>query len=155
MDSLSKEDVAFGLKVVATLSTGFFSGGCAFAGFDALPAFMTLDGPNSLKAMKEMLTNSSPMPITIVVGAASAAGAYFLTRGTSKEDAGWLAGAALFGAVLPYTGMVIVPMNSRVWKDEVPPSEAPSLMKHWLNMHWIRTAVTLGLFGYFTYKLAQ
>ena len=155
MASLSKDDVALGLKVVATLTTGFFSGGSAYAGYAVQPAVMALDGPNSLKAMKHVLTNSSPMPVTIIVGTASATGAYLLTRGTSKEDIGWLVGAALFGAVLPYTSMIIMPMNSRVWKDEVPPSEVQSLMKHWLNMHWIRTAAALGIFGYFTYKLTQ
>ena len=146
MASLSKDDVALGLKLVETLTTGFLSGGSAYAGFAVQPAVMALDGPNSLKAMKHV-------PVTVMVGTASAAGAYFLTHGTSKEDVGWLVGAALFGAVLPYTSMIIMPMNSRLWKDEVPPSEVQSHMMHWLNMHWICTAANLGVFGYFTYKL--
>ena len=143
------------LKIISTMSAGFFSGGCAVIAFCTQPAILDLDDKTALVATQKILPRARPMPLSVILGTASSFGAYVLSRQNGKGDLAWLAGAIVFGATLPYTAVLIGPINGSILKDEVAESDARRLLAKWLNYHWIRTVAIFGLFGFYTYTLAK
>jgi len=60
----------------------------------------------------------------------------------------WLIGGVLVGASVPFTLLVMMPVNNRLLDEKAPPTpdEAVLLLKHWGRLHWIRNILsTLGL----------
>ena len=146
---------ALALKIISTMSAGFYSGGCAAIAFCTQPAVLDLDDKTALLATKKMLARARPLPLSVILGTASSFGAYMLTRQTGKGDPAWLAGAIIFGATIPYTVLLFGPINGPISKDEVAEGDARPLLTKWLNYHWVRTFAIFGLFGFYTYTLAK
>ena len=152
---ISKEDVVQGLKIAATLATGMYAGGVAYSLYSSQPAAMSLDGGSAAKYMKQNLKNAGPLRTMISLGTVSSAAAYFLSRGTPKEDVAWIVGSCCYAALIPFTGFVIFPINNKFLHDEVGADDAKGLMERWLTYQKVRTAVGFGVFACFAYKLLK
>jgi hypothetical protein len=84
---------------------------------------------------------------------AAAGTARWLTGG----GVGWLVGAVLLGAVVPFTALVIFPTNHRLLDaslDKASP-EAGALLARWGRLHAMRTVLSLVAFASFLILLGK
>jgi hypothetical protein len=53
----------------------------------------------------------------------------------------WLIGALLLGAVIPFTLLIIKPVNDRLLASDLDPhsAEIPVLLARWGTLHWVRS----------------
>jgi hypothetical protein len=139
-------------KILAVTSCGIFSGAALYVTLVEHPARMecgtqlaaTQFGPSYRRAaiMQALLT---------VVGSLLAALVW--VRGGS---AAWLAGAALFVSIVPYTLLVILPTNKRLLDTSLDRSSlhTRALLVRWSYLHVVRTVVGLVAFIFFLYLIA-
>ena len=68
----------------------------------------------------------------------------------------WLAGAALFVTIVPYTLLVILPTNKQLLDASLDRSSnrARALLVRWGYLHSVRTVVGLATFVLFVYLIA-
>ena len=68
----------------------------------------------------------------------------------------WLAGAALFVSIVPYTLLVILPTNKQLLDASLDRSSnrARALLVRWSYLHAVRTVVGLATFVLFAYLIA-
>eukprot|EP00794_Sanderia_malayensis_P020032 gene20032-21996_t len=153
MAFLAKDDVILGLKVLSTVSAGIYAGGISFIAYAAMPAARSLRSSCLLKVNKAVFPRCGPLPLTHAISTLSATGVYFASG--DKDECGWLGGALAMGSLIPYTFLLIFPVNKRVMDGEVADDDAPALFQTWSNYHALRTAVAGGVFIFFAYKLAK
>ena len=131
------------LKVIATLSAAFFAGGGLFVSMVLYPAIMT-DMTSAVVQFGSMYRHAAPWQgSNAIVCLLSAAIVSALTG-----DWWWVIGGLLVGASVPFTLLVMMPVNSRLLDEKAPPTpdEAVSLLKHWGRLHWVRNILsTVGL----------
>ncbi len=122
--------------------------------YGAMPAARSLRASCNLKVCKSVIPRCSPLPVTHTLSALAAAGVYAVSYAGPKDEVGWLGGAAIMGALIPYHVALISPIKKRVLAGEVAEEDVPAVMETWSNYHLCRTLVASGVFLYFAYKLA-
>jgi uncharacterized membrane protein len=139
-------------KILVVICCGIFSGAALYVSLVEHPARMecgtqlaaTQFGPSYRRAaiMQALLT---------VVGSLLAALVW--VRGGSVA---WLAGAALFVSIVPYTLLVILPTNKQLLDVSLDRSSnrARALLVRWSYLHAVRTVVGLATFVLFVYLIA-
>jgi hypothetical protein len=139
-------------KILAVTCCGIFSGAALYVTLVEHPARMecgtqlaaTEFGPSYRRAaiMQALLT---------VLGSFLAALVWI--RGGSVA---WLAGAALFVSVVPYTLLVILPTTKQLLDTSLDRSSqhARALLVHWSYLHAVRTVVGLAVFVFFLHLIA-
>jgi len=95
------------------------------------------------------------MPLSIVVGSLASAAVYAISVQNGKRDTSWLIGSGILALIIPQTVIFIGPINNRVRNEEIEDDNAPDELGRWQFHHLIRTAATIGLFAFYTYKLAR
>jgi hypothetical protein len=75
------------------------------------------------------------------VGLALAATAFAVALWLSTGRWGWLAGALLIVAVIPYTLLAIMPTNRRLLAG-APPADAQALLTRWGRLHAVRSVLS-------------
>jgi hypothetical protein len=139
------------LEFLSLVSTGLFAGAAAYITFVEHPARMSCG--TQLAA-----TEFGPSYHRATVMQASLAALAVLTGvGTwlSGASIGWAAGAALIGAVIPITLVIILPVNKRLLASELDKNstEARVLLEKWAKLHAVRTVLSVGAFFLFAYLL--
>jgi uncharacterized membrane protein len=139
-------------KILAVTCCGIFSGAALYVTLVEHPARMecgtqlaaTQFGPSYRRAaiMQALLT---------VVGSLLAALVWVRDGSTA-----WLAGAALFVSVVPYTLLDILPTNKQLLDASLDRSSqhARALLVRWSHLHVVRTVVGLVAFIFFLYLIA-
>jgi hypothetical protein len=131
------------IKVIATLSAAFFAGGGLFVSMVLYPSIMT-DMASAVSQFGNMYRHAAPWQ-------GSNAIVCFLSAETVSALTGdwwWAFGGLLVGASVPFTLLVMMPVNNRLLAEKSPPipDEAVALLKHWGRLHWVRNILsTLGL----------
>ena len=131
------------LKVIATLSAAFFAGGGLFVSMVLYPAMVT-DMASAVYQFGNMYRHAAPWQ-------GSNAIACFLSAAIVSALTGdwwWVIGGLLVGASVPFTLLVMMPVNNRLLDEKAPPTpeKAAPLLKHWGRLHWVRNILsTLGL----------
>ena len=72
-----------------------------------------------------------------------------LARWGTVGGIGWLIGGLLFGAVIPFTLIVISPTNKRLFDLDLTSSEVGPLLDRWGALHAVRSAASLVAFVLF------
>jgi hypothetical protein len=131
------------LKLIATLSAAFFAGGGLFVSMVLYPAIMT-DMASAVAQFGRTYDRAAPWQGFNAIASLLAAVIVSALTG----DWWWAIGGLLVGASIPFTLLVMMPVNNRLLDERAPPNpdEAVSLLKHWGRLHWIRNVLsTLGL----------
>lgn len=87
-----------------------------------------------------MYRRAAPMQASLaLVGSVSGLAAWLTGLGV-----GWLAGALLPGFVIPFTLLVLKPVNDKLMSPDLDPSspEAADLLERWARLHWVRTGTS-------------
>ena len=131
------------LKIIATLTAAFFAGGGLFVSIVLYPAIMT----NMVSAVTQfgnMYRHAAPWQGSNAIVCLVVA----VTLSALTGDWWWAIGGLLVGASVPFTLLVMMPVNNRLLDENTPPigDEAVSLLRHWGRLHWVRNVLsTLGL----------
>jgi uncharacterized membrane protein len=72
-----------------------------------------------------------------IVGFLAGAGVWLLGGGLL-----WLIACLLIGAVVPFTLIIIMPINQRLLTSPLSATEAPELLERWGKLHSIRTLLS-------------
>jgi|SRR6266851_5257449 hypothetical protein len=131
------------LKIIATLTAAFFAGGGLFVSMVLYPAIMT-DTASALVQFGRTYERAAPWQGSNAIICLLAT----LIVSALTGDWWWAIGGLLVGASVPFTLLVMMPVNNRLLDEKAPPNpdEAVSLLKHWGRLHWVRNILsTLGL----------
>jgi hypothetical protein len=125
-------------ELIATLAAALFAGAALYVNLVEHPARMTLGPAAALAEFAPSYQRGTNMQATLAV-AGCVAGVVAWVLGAPR---GWLVGACLLGAVVPFTLIVIFPTN-RALLAKPGDSEASRLLARWNRLHAVRTALSL------------
>ena len=131
------------LKVIATLSAAFFAGGGLFVSMVLYPA-ITTEMTSAVTQFGNMYRRAAPWHGSNAIICLLAAVSVSALTG----DWWWAIGGLLVGASVPFTLLVMMPVNNRLLDEKAPPipDKAVALLKQWGRLHWVRNILsTLGL----------
>jgi hypothetical protein len=131
------------LKVIAILSAAFFAGGGLFVSIVIYRAIM-MDMASAVALFGRIYNKAAPWQGSNAIVCLVAA----VIVSALSCDWWWAIGGLLVGASVPFTLIVMMPVNNRLLDEKAPPipAEAVSLLKHWGRLHWVRNILsTLGL----------
>jgi len=125
-------------ELIATLAAGLFAGAALYVNLVEHPARMTLGPAAALAEFAPSYKRGTNMQASLAV-VGSVAGVLAWLLGAPR---GWLVGACLLGAVVPFTLIVIFPTNRALLAG---PGErdASRLLARWNRLHAVRTALSL------------
>ena len=129
------------LQFVATLCCTIFAGAAIYINLVEHPARMGCSTQIAATVWAPSYKRATLMqaPLAIVSFLAGAA-SWLLGGGT-----GWLVGAIIIGAVVPFTLLVIMPTNNQLLapgRDLASP-ETRALLQRWAQLHWVRSVLGL------------
>jgi hypothetical protein len=137
------------LEVLATLSAGLFAGAAIYINFVEHPARMEC---GTAAALTEFVP--SYRRAAIMQGALAAAGLVSATAAwLSGSSLGWLIGGVVLGAVIPFTLIVILPVNKQLLDSAVKNDSelASKLLVRWGRLHAVRSLLGLTSFLIFLF----
>ena len=109
--------------------------------------------------MRSILQRSYIMPICSLLSASSSLAVYLKTRGTFMEDSFWLFSSGIMFALIPYTNLLIGPINLqfRVKDEEFDGDDDKwaELLSDWLTFHTPRALISFALFTVGVCKLVN
>lgn len=128
-------------EFVATLSTTLFCGAAIYINLVEHPARMGCDTKTAAMVWAPSYRRATVMQATLaILGFVGGTAAWWTSGHTS-----WLAGAALIGAVVPFTFLVIMPTNQKLLESgrDLASSETRMLLEKWAKLHAVRSALSL------------
>jgi hypothetical protein len=138
-------------KILAVTCCGIFSGAALYITLVEHPARMDCGAQLAATQFGPSYRRAAIMQALLdVVGSLLAALVW--VRGGSAP---WLAGAALFVSIVPYTLLVILPTNKLLLDASLDRSSnrARALLVRWSYLHAVRTVVGLVAFVLFVYLI--
>ncbi len=136
-------------KLLATFCCGVFFGAALYISLVQHPAALEIGDEFAARFFRPMYRRAARLQASLaLVGCASASVAWL-----SGAGALWLAAAVLIGSVVPFTLIVIKPVNDALLQNRDAASEVAVLFTRWGYLHWARTvasglAFLLCLIGY-------
>jgi hypothetical protein len=133
------------LTLIATLSAGLFAGAAVYITLVEHPARIECGTAAALAEFAPSYRRATRMQASLaVVGCVTAIGAWLLDAGSA-----FLAGGLLLGAVVPFTLIVLYPVNGRLLDPALVPSspEASALLAQWARLHAVRSLLGLLAFA--------
>jgi hypothetical protein len=130
---------------LATLATGVFAGAAVYVSLVEHPARMTGDAAHALLQWRPSYQRGAKMQASLAVAGTALAALAWHATGTRT----WLAGAICLGAAIPYTLLVMMPVNARLKSDHLDPSsdDAKALLERWGRLHAFRSFLGLVAFA--------
>jgi hypothetical protein len=138
-------------SLLATLATALFAGAASYINLVEHPARLSCGTAAALQEWRPSYKRATVMQGSLAVaGTLLAVAAWW-----SGAGAIWLLGAIALGAVVPYTLIVMFPVNKRLARSDLDPAspEALTLLQTWGRLHAIRTV--LGLFASVVFVTAR
>ena len=129
------------LKVIAVLSASLFAGAALYINVAEQPARLVLETSSAARqwapSYKRATWLQAPLALLSFFAGASL---WFWGAG-----AGWLLGALLIGAVVPFTFIGIMPTNHRLLSPglDLNSHETRALLVSWGRLHAVRTVLSL------------
>jgi Anthrone oxygenase len=123
-------------KLVATFCCGVFFGAALYISLVQHPAGLETGADFATRFFPPMYRRAAILQGSLaLVGCASAIAAW-LSRGGRL----WLVIAVLIGSAVPFTLIVITPVNDALFQGkELAPAELGTLLVRWGYLHWART----------------
>ena len=126
------------LQFLATLSTALFCGAAIYINVAEQPSRRSLDGQSAAAQWAASYKRATWMQAPLaVVGFVAGVGVWLLEGGLL-----WLIAGLLIGAAVPFTLIVIMPINQRLLGRSVNPTQIPELLERWSRLHGIRTVLS-------------
>ncbi len=125
------------IEFFALFLCGTFFGAAVYISIAQHPATMKAGMPFAAKFFPPMYGLAAPMQIASAVGGTLAGVAQWFLGGSIL----WIVGAVLLLFVIPYTVLVLKPINDQLLdaNSERTDSEIESLLNQWAPRHWIRS----------------
>ena len=127
--------------VLAVLCTGIFAGAAAYVTLVEHPARIEGGAAFALAQFGPSYRRAAVMQASLaVVGCAAALLAWLAGAGGA-----FLVGGLLLGALVPFTLLVIYPVNTRLLDPALAatPAEADGLLVRWARLHAVRSGLSL------------
>ncbi len=151
--SESKGIVTALAELIATLSSGLFTGAAVYINLVEHPARMQT-------GIRPALTEFAPSYHRATVTQVSLAIAGFLSglvAWRSRSDARWLIGGGLLVSVIPFTALVIMPTNKKLLDPETVNDldQAEKLLTRWGRLHAVRSVLSSASLLTFLFLLGE
>lgn len=129
---------AQGAELLATFCCAVFFGAAAFISLVQHPAAIETGSEFAVRFFAPMYQRASIMQASLAVaGTIASLAAYFLGSGRI-----WLVAAVLMISVIPFTLLVMEPVNHQLKVIEPSADRAVELLVRWGHLHWFRTAAS-------------
>ena len=126
------------IALVATFSCGVFFGASLYISIVQHPAALETGNEFAARFFRPMYRRAAVLQATLAIVACVAAFAAWL----GGADHLWLGSAILIGSVVPFTVIVIKPVNDALLQNGDVTLEIGSLLKRWGSLHWARTVAS-------------
>jgi uncharacterized membrane protein len=125
-------------EVLAIFCFGVFFGAAVYISLVQHPAALETGGEFATRFFAPMYGRASVMQASLaVVGTVASLIAYFLGEGRA-----WLLAAVLIISVVPFTLIVIDPVNQQLKMIDPSTDRAVELLMLWGRFHWVRTVAS-------------
>jgi hypothetical protein len=130
---------------LALLTTGVFAGAAVYVSLVEHPARLSCGNSIALAQWRPSYKRATVMQASLAVSGTLLAALAWHTSGVKT----WLLGALCLGAVIPFTLLVMLPVNARMENDHLDPSsdEAKTLLDRWGRLHAFRSFLGLVAFA--------
>jgi hypothetical protein len=126
------------IEIVATFCCAVFFGAAAYISMVQHPAALETGGDFAVRFFAPMYGRASIMQASLAIGGAVAAmAAWFLGAGRV-----WLPAAVLIASVVPFTLLIVEPVNDQIKGIDPSAEQALELLMQWGRLHWLRTIVS-------------
>ena len=128
------------LELLATTCAGIFAGAAVFISLVQQPAAREVGDEVAVSFFSPMYARAAPMQAGLaVVGSVAAVVCWWMGSGWP-----WLVGALLLFFVVPFTLVVIKPVNDRLMAPDLDPADAivPTLLSRWGRLHAVRSVTS-------------
>jgi uncharacterized membrane protein len=128
-------------RVVAVLASALFAGAALYINLVEHPARLLCGTEVAVTEFAPSYRRATVMQVSLAV-VATAAG---VTRGLLGGGAMWFCGAFAIFAVMPFTLLVILPINNKLLDParEKASAETRTLLERWGQLHAVRTILSL------------
>lgn len=143
---------AMWISVIATICAGLFAGAAIYVNAVEHPARLSCGTELALREFGQSYHRATVMQALLAV-----AGCVMGLWSAWAHGDGWLAvGAILLGAAVPFTLVVILPINHKLLDPALDPQgEATRLLVRWGHLHAVRSALSSASFLLFLLRLAS
>jgi hypothetical protein len=141
------------LELVATLAAGLFSGASIYINLVEHPARMQCGTAQALAQWRPSYKRATVMQAALAaVGFLSATGTWML-----GAESSWLIGGILLGLVIPFTLIVILPINRKLLTADLPEESRDTrrLLDRWARSHGLRSVLSFSSFLVFLFTLTR
>jgi len=128
------------VEFFALFLCGTFFGAAVYISIAQHPATMEAGIPVAEKFFPPMYKLAAPMQIASALGGTLAGLAQWFIEGGIF----WLVGAVLLVLIIPYTVIVLKPINDQLLdtKSQRGPTETEYLLNQWAPRHWVRSVLS-------------
>lgn len=122
---------------LATFCCGVFFGAAAYISLVQHPAALETGVDFAARFFPPMYGRAAVMQASLAVaGTVTTLVAYFLGAGRA-----WLAAAVLMISVIPFTLLIVDPVNQQLKTIDPSNDQAVGLLIRWGRLHWVRTVI--------------
>jgi Domain of unknown function (DUF1772) len=126
-------------KIIATLCCGAFFGAALYVSLVQHPAMLETGNDFAMRFFPPMYGRAAIVQAGLAV-AGCIAGVLAWLRGAGRR---WLVAAVLLGSVVPFTLIVIRPVNDALLLGgDISAIEVDALLVRWGYLHWARTVAS-------------
>jgi hypothetical protein len=134
------------LELGAVIFSGLFAGGATYVSVVEQPVREEADAAASLGTFKVLFHKAARFQIPLlVISILCATGALYFSGNWA-----WIGGIAAMIFIIPYTILVLMPLNRTLLASEADHPELKSLLKNWAPLHLVRTLIGLASFILYT-----
>ena|SRR5258706_8111940 len=129
---------AYATGLLATFCCGVFFGAALYISLVQHPAALETGDDFAARFFAPMYRRAALMQASLALAGSAAAAAAWLMAGGRL----WLAAAVLLASAVPFTLVVIQPVNAALLGGRVSPAEPSALLIRWGRLHRARTAAS-------------
>jgi uncharacterized membrane protein len=138
-------------EIVATLASGIFAGAAVYINLVEQPARLSCGVEQAVTEWRPSYKRGTVMQAPLaVIGSLAALLSWWFDR-----DLAWLIGGLLLLLIIPFTLVVILPINKRLESRELDlrSEEAGYLLRRWGRLHAVRSILSTVAFVMFLLRL--
>jgi len=122
-------------EALATFCCAVFFGAATYVSLVQHPAALETGTEFAVRFFIPMYRRAAVMQASLaIVGTISSIAAYLLAASRA-----WLLSAVLIAGVVPYTLLIVEPINQDIQTVDPSAGEAVELLMRWSRLHWVRT----------------
>ncbi|GAB3676981.1 hypothetical protein GCM10028792_16730 [Salinisphaera aquimarina] len=138
------------LETIAVIAAGLFAGAAAYINIVQHPAAVRLGTSQAVAFFAPMYARAAPLQASLaMIGSLAGLGSWWAGSGL-----GWLVGALCLASAIPFTLVVMKPVNDRLKNPSLDArsDEAKQLLVKWWRLHAVRSVA--GLLSFLVFVLS-